>query len=108
MSRRNANTTPQVNPAVVDDTPRVTPVDVVVEDVVVAPTVAEVAETPQRTAVKRVVFRQAPIPTTGQFLTKTVLGQTVTLEVDVPRELATDVADALIALESKHFTVEPI
>lgn len=67
------------------------------------------AQTPQRTSVQRVVFHQVKgMAAVGQFLTVIVMGnQTVILELDQPKEVAADVAAALIALESPLYVIQP-
>lgn len=42
----------------------------------------------------------------GQFLTVTVLDDTVTLKLDEPKEVAADVAAALTAIESDLYVIE--
>lgn len=61
-----------------------------------------------RTGVQSVVYKAVPDqPYAGRFLTVTVLDdQTVTLEVDVPKEVVADVAAALVDLESPSYVIE--
>jgi hypothetical protein len=84
----------------------------VVEPVAAEPTepVAAPAQAPQRTSVQRVVYKQIEgRASVGQFLTVIVMeDQTVTLELDVPKEVAADVAAALVALESPLYVIQPV
>jgi len=79
-----------------------------VEASVVEAPAEEIQAAPQRTSVQRVVFTQIEgAPKVGRFLTMTVLDdQTVTLELDVPTEVAADVAAALSALESPLYIIQ--
>lgn len=79
------------------------------EQVEVADAAPTKAQPATRTGVQHVVYKAVDggRPVTGRFLTVTVLGdQTVTLEVDVPKEVVADVAAALVDLESPHYVIE--
>jgi hypothetical protein len=87
------------------------PVEPVVESTPEAPAAAVVeapAKRSNRTSVKSVVFHQVKTASSmGEFLTVTVLGdQTVTLKLDTPMEVATDVADALMSIESPYYVIQ--